>query len=1051
LDQKLGYCTTADGVRLAFATAGAGPPLVKAANWLNHLEFDWHSPVWRHVFRALALERTLVRYDERGTGLSDWNVGAFGFEEMVEDLETVVDHLELERFDLFGISQGCAVSAAYAVRHPERVKRMVLYGGYARGWAKRGNRAEVEERRALLTLVRHGWGMRSREFRDLWTRNFIPEGTAEQQEWWSELQKVSTSAENAAAILESFGDIDVRDLLPEVRVPTLVVHSRDERVAPLEQGEELARLIPGARFVVLESSNHLVLEHEPAWPVFLREVGEFLQMERSGIESLSSGARISVTRSTGTSQLSGPPGLVVAPLDELSGHGSLVSSFADGLREDLLTRLAEWRGTMRVVVGGGTVDARSAAARYTLEGSLRIAGDRLRLNVQVIAAPEGVPVLSERFDRTVVDAFEAQDEIARAVASAVGPAVWWAEAERAGAAELGALDAWELAQRGWWRLWRFSREETEAAADLFAQAAASAPGLTMAHYGVAMALFHQLVNRWHPAPEEGLSSLRRAAELAVAADERSHLGHVALACAEALEGALHEAVLAAEHAVALSPTAGWAQIQLATFVALAGEPERGLELLRATKTLESRDALSWSYDFTFAVARFAAGRIEEAAQALEGCVQRRPDWLAARQLLAACFALSDRLGDAARALERGASHAAAPTPLLAAAHSSVAEPFLEGLRRAREAAGLTGATTIADRGILDGRLRTGGALRGGIGRGLARELGVEIAAGRDAEIEVGDRIGRYRITAELGAGGMGLVFEGVDSRLGRAVALKLLPEHLANHPSMRERFEREARAASSLNHPNICTIYEIDEQDGRPFMAFELLEGEVLSEWIKRGPLPARALLDVAIDVARGLEAAHAKGLVHRDVKPSNLFVTTGGTTKILDFGVAKRIRLPQEDTVEDDPLQHTLTAPGAIPGTLAYMSPEQALGRELDARSDLFSLAAVLYEAASGRRAFRAPTTGALIHLILHQEPELLVAVAPGIDPELATIIQALLAKAPEQRIPSAGRLRDELEGIRRRMSREADQEERVESGVVRRWWRRFKGTEPQGRGESR
>ncbi|HVS62689.1 MAG TPA: alpha/beta fold hydrolase [Thermoanaerobaculia bacterium] len=1047
MDQNLGFCTTPDGVRLAFATAGEGPPLVKAANWLNHLEYDWHSPVWRHLFRALALDRTLVRYDERGTGLSDWNVGEFGFDEMVEDLETVVDHLELERFDLFGISQGCAVSAAYAVRHPDRVKKMVLYGGYSRGWAKRGNRAEMEERRALLTLVRHGWGMRSREFRDLWTRNFIPEGTAEQQEWWSELQKVSTSAENAAAILESFGNIDVRDLLPKVAVPTLVIHSRNERVAPLEQGEELARLIPGSCFVVLESSNHLVLEHEPAWPVFVRAVGDFLGIQRFVEEARSSS---SLTRSGSTAQLSGPPGLVVAPFEELSGHAT-PSGFADGLREDLLTRLAEWRGAMRVVVGGSSVDSRSGAAPYTLEGSLRIAGDRLRLNVKVVAAPDGVPVMSERFDRTVKDAFEAQDEIARAVAAAVGPAVWWAEAERSAAADRDRLDAWELVQRGWWHLWRFSRDETEVAADLFAEGAASAPGMTMAHYGVAMALFHRLLNQWHQDPKTAMRELRRAAESAVAADERSHLGHVALACAEALEGALHEAVLAAEHAVALSPTAGWAQIQLATFVSLAGDPERGLELLRATKTLESRDALSWSYDFTFAIADFAAGRLEAAAEALEGCVQRRPDWLPARQLLAACFALTGRLGDAGRALERSASHAAPPTPLLAVAHRSVAEPFLDGLRRAREAAGLTGAPTVADEGVLGDRLATGGALRGGVGRGLARELGIELGRAPGTEISVGDVIGRYRITGELGAGGMGLVFQGIDSRLGRAVALKLLPEHLSDDLSMRERFEREARAASSLNHPNICTIFEIDEQDGRPFMAFELLEGAVLSEGIRRGPIRGRELVDIALDVASGLEAAHTKGLVHRDIKPSNLFVTDSGVTKILDFGVAKRVRVPQEQAAVDDPLQHTLTAPGAIPGTLAYMSPEQALGRELDARSDLFSLGAVLYEAASGRRPFRAPTTGALIQLILHEEPEPLDGLAPGIDAELASVVARLLRKAPEERTPSARRLREELDGIRRRLSRESETGSRGGSGVVRRWWRRFKGEDTQGTGDRR
>jgi serine/threonine protein kinase len=319
--------------------------------------------------------------------------------------------------------------------------------------------------------------------------------------------------------------------------------------------------------------------------------------------------------------------------------------------------------------------------------------------------------------------------------------------------------------------------------------------------------------------------------------------------------------------------------------------------------------------------------------------------------------------------------------------------------------------------------------------------------GDRGEIAIGDVVGRYRITAELGAGGMGLVFQGIDSRLGRPVALKLLPDHLVDEPSMRERFEREARAASSLNHPNICTIYEIDEQDGRPFMAFELLEGRTLSEWIKRGPLPARELLDVAIDVASGLEAAHAKGLVHRDVKPSNLFVTDAGITKILDFGVAKRVRAsPQEEAAAEDAILHTLTEPGSIPGTLAYMSPEQALGRELDPRSDLFSLGAVLYEAASGARAFRAPTTGTLIQLILHESPEPLASAAPGLDPDLERAVTKLLAKDLESRTASASLLREELETIQRRLTQLSEDrapEGRGGSGVVRRWWRRIKGAD--------
>ncbi|HVS15708.1 MAG TPA: alpha/beta fold hydrolase [Thermoanaerobaculia bacterium] len=1056
MDQTLGFCTTAGGVRLAYACAGQGPPLVKAANWLNHLEFDWRSPVWRHLFRELAADRTLVRYDERGTGLSDWNVEGFGFDQMVEDLEAVVDHLALERFDLFGISQGCAVSAAYAVRHPERVRRLVLYGGYARGWEKRGNTTAVEERRALLTLVRHGWGMRSQEFRDLWTRSFIPEGTAEQQRWWSELQKVSTSPENAAAILESFGRIDVCDLLPQVSVPTLVLHCRDDRVASLEQGEELARLIPGARFVVLESRNHLVLEHEPAWPVFLDEVRDFLGIERRApsppaleVEPPSVGVS---APSQPAAAASGPPRLAVPAFEDLSSHSSPAGAFVDGLREDLLTRLGEWRGILRLVIGAAASQSvaetdhpssRSGGeASYSLEGSLRVVDHRLRLNVNLVDLARGVPVWSDRFDRTVEDALEAQDEIAKAVAGAAGAAIWLAEAEQAGSWEVDPPDPWTLAQRGWWHLWQYTPGETALAADLFTRAVARAPRLVLARYGVAMALYHQITNLWHHDPEAAAVELRRAAERTVTADERSSLGHVALACALGLAAAPGDAVRAAEHAVGLNPSSTWCRLQLAIQLALSGSAELALEVLRETSTLQARDALGWSHGFACGVALFAAGRLEEAIDPLEGCVQRRPTWLPARQLLAACHALTGTPGAGGRVLTRIADSPAEPTPLLAAAHAAVSVPFRDGLRRARAAAGEE-APTAAEGGVL-GRLETGGALRGGIARSLVRELEHQDRGGR-REIEIGDTVGRFRVTDRIGAGGMGLVYRAVDPRLGRPVALKLLPEHLTHDPSMRARFEREARAASSLNHPNICTIFEIDEQDGRPFIAFELLEGVVLSELIREGALPMARVLDIGCDVAFGLEAAHGAGLVHRDVKPANLFVTERGPTKILDFGVAKWVRPPRDESSDVTPTHHTLTSPGAIPGTVAFMSPEQTLGREVDARSDLFSLGAVLYEALTGRRAFRAATTGALIQAILHEEPTPMSVLAPGLDPAVESLVARLLRKDPAERLASATLLRGELEDLARRSADPDAGSARAATGAdgtVRRWWRRFTGS---------
>ena len=273
LDQEIRFCTASDGVRLAYASVGSGPPLVKAANWLSHLDHDWESPVWRHVLHALSANHRLVRYDKRGNGLSDWDAEDISFEAFVRDLETVVDVAGLDRFALLGISQGCAVSIAYAVRHPERVTNLVLYGGYAVGWRSREDN-EIHE--ALLTLVRTGWGKENPAFRQVFTSRFIPGGSEKQMRWFNELQQVTTSADNAIRILETFGAIDVRHLLAKVDVPTLVLHCREDAVVAFELGSDLAKGIPGARLVPLEGRNHLILEDEPAWPKFLTETRRFL-------------------------------------------------------------------------------------------------------------------------------------------------------------------------------------------------------------------------------------------------------------------------------------------------------------------------------------------------------------------------------------------------------------------------------------------------------------------------------------------------------------------------------------------------------------------------------------------------------------------------------------------------------------------------------------------------------------------------------------------------------------------------------------------------------
>jgi pimeloyl-ACP methyl ester carboxylesterase/DNA-binding winged helix-turn-helix (wHTH) protein len=277
LRQEVQFTIAADGTRIAYAAVGDGPPLVKAANWLNHLEYDWESPIWKHFFTAMAADRRLIRYDARGNGLSDWDVTDFSFETLVSDLECVVEASGVDRIALLGISQGCAVSIAYAVRHPERVTHLVLYGGYARGWCKQGSPEIERQMEALEILMRQGWGRKNPAFRQLFTTAFMPDATAEQMQWFNELQRKTASPDNAANILRSVTAFDVDELLDRVRVPTLVLHCRGDAVQPFEEGRRLAAGIPGARFVALEGRNHLMLEDEPAWARFLDEVRAFLR------------------------------------------------------------------------------------------------------------------------------------------------------------------------------------------------------------------------------------------------------------------------------------------------------------------------------------------------------------------------------------------------------------------------------------------------------------------------------------------------------------------------------------------------------------------------------------------------------------------------------------------------------------------------------------------------------------------------------------------------------------------------------------------------------
>jgi class 3 adenylate cyclase/pimeloyl-ACP methyl ester carboxylesterase len=276
--QEIHFCQARDGVQLAYARMGQGLPLVKTGHWMTHIESDFDSAIWRPYYQEMSRDNTFIRYDARGNGLSDREVPDVCFEDFVSDLETVVDAAGLDRFALHGLSQGCAVSIAYAVRHPERVSHLVLLGGYAVGWKKRARTAaEKEAGDAMLTLVRLGWGQENPAFRQMFTSQFIPGATKEQADWFNEFQRTSSSAADAARNMIANGDVDVTSLLPQVRVPTLVMHARHDARVPFEMGRRMAAGIPGARLVTLESQNHVLLQSEPAFAQFLEEMRAFLQ------------------------------------------------------------------------------------------------------------------------------------------------------------------------------------------------------------------------------------------------------------------------------------------------------------------------------------------------------------------------------------------------------------------------------------------------------------------------------------------------------------------------------------------------------------------------------------------------------------------------------------------------------------------------------------------------------------------------------------------------------------------------------------------------------
>jgi serine/threonine protein kinase/pimeloyl-ACP methyl ester carboxylesterase/Tfp pilus assembly protein PilF len=575
MEQQIRYCTTSDSVRIAYAIVGEGPPVVRVVGWFSHLEYELKSQYWSSILEVIGSQYLYVRYDGRGMGLSDRHVSDFSLEAHVRDLEAVIDSAGIERFGLDGLSQGGPTAITYAVRHPERVTHLVLYGSYARP-KPAGLDLDTDEGRgqfdAMLTLMRHGWGSDTPAFRQMFTGLFMPDADGDSIREFNEMQRTSTSAETAATLFAEMMEVDVTDLLPKVSVPTLVIHRKGDAIVPFERGRELATTIPGARFLPVEGNNHAILPHEP----------------------------------------------------------------------ELL------------VIG----------------------------------------VEMDNFRREVLEA----------------------------------------------------------------------------------------------------------------------------------------------------------------------EEER----------------------------RQAAGTGSEAQSSIE------------------------------------------------------------------------------------------------------KDL-------------IGRTLSRYQVLKKLGEGGMGVVYKAEDITLKRPVALKFLPLEFTESDEAKERFIREAQAAAALDHPNICTTYEIAEAEGQTFIAMAYVDGETLSEKIELGPLKTHEVLNITIQVAEGLRKAHRKGIIHRDIKSANIMLDEEGQAKIMDFGLAKLAG------------QTRLTKTATIMGTVAYMSPEQARGEtSIDHHTDIWSLGVVLYEMLSGKVPFDAPSDAALLHKIIYEPEEPIGNVRQDLPLALEQAVLKMLQKDPRNRYEDMEALLYDLESIK-------------------------------------
>jgi TolB-like protein/pimeloyl-ACP methyl ester carboxylesterase/DNA-binding winged helix-turn-helix (wHTH) protein len=738
------FCMTADGARIAFACVGEGPPLVWVAHWLSHLAFTWEGPVWRHWPEEFAKDHSFVLYDERGYGLSDWNDSQFSVDTFVRDLEAVVDALRLDRFALIGSARGGPTAMTYAARHPDRVSHLVLVNSFVQGWRARGDAREIEQREAMITLLQQSWTQDNPVSRQIFTSLLLPDATGEEMGWFNDLQRISTSAGNAARLLRAVGDIDVLDLLPAVAAPTLVLHCRDDALMPFAQGQLIARGIPGARFVPLESRSHVLLPRDPAWAAFISEVRQFLRedgppvngdgaagerepgrAEQARLNGAHAAAGIEAQTPARAVVRTGPPDSVPARADAPSPNGSQASFrsaasqdrpaiavlpfvnmsdepeqeyFSDGISEDIITALSRLRWFFVAARNssfsykGKSVHLKQIGAEigvgYIVEGSVRKSGDRVRISTQLNDVAAGSQIWAERYDRHLVDVFAVQDEITNAIVAAIEPQVYAAEHFRSARKPPECLAAWDLVMRALSHFWRVTRDDNMAAQALLEKAIALIAGYAQANAVLAVSHTFGAYMGW----EDGASATpiaERAALAAIQADAEDPWAHFALANANAYLGRLDDALAAFEQALRLNPNFSLALGSYGLVLTWVGRLKEGGDAARRALRLSPRDPFAAIYNGVIAYNAFIECNYDEAMRVARESIRQRGDFAGGLRVFIAAAAMMGEI-DVAKAALKDLQRVhpdvsldwLGSQPPFAPASADGSERFLEAFRRA---------------------------------------------------------------------------------------------------------------------------------------------------------------------------------------------------------------------------------------------------------------------------------------------------------------------------------------------------------------------------------